>query len=195
VSGYEHWIPKHKECPRPKVFLIGVALGVVSGAVVAGGLPTWARFPVFLVLLGVGVWYLYGRVRSTWPWYGYAGGHTLAWVGLTELVRGPFLVNLSGSLISRIALEITCAVVFALAESVACIFLGVLFLLVCPPYVKQDGTLCPNCFYSLAGNTTGRCPECGFEYALDGLGYGSPFQEVVRSGQGDSTGAKGSHRE
>jgi hypothetical protein len=25
----------------------------------------------------------------------------------------------------------------------------------------QDGTLCPQCAYSIIGNTSGICPECG----------------------------------
>ncbi|MCK6457673.1 MAG: hypothetical protein L6Q92_14230 [Phycisphaerae bacterium] len=39
--------------------------------------------------------------------------------------------------------------------------------------VFQDGTLCPGCMYSLVGNTSGRCPECGRAYTLDELRVGS----------------------
>ena len=34
----------------------------------------------------------------------------------------------------------------------------------------QDGTLCPHCGYSLIGNTTMRCPECGHPFTPQELG-------------------------
>lgn len=37
----------------------------------------------------------------------------------------------------------------------------------------QDGTLCPGCAYSLVGNTSGRCPECGRTYTSDELSGGA----------------------
>jgi hypothetical protein len=36
--------------------------------------------------------------------------------------------------------------------------------------VIQDGTLCPKCGYSLAGNISRICPECGREYTYQELG-------------------------
>ncbi|MCK6457674.1 MAG: hypothetical protein L6Q92_14235 [Phycisphaerae bacterium] len=36
--------------------------------------------------------------------------------------------------------------------------------------VMQDGTLCPGCAYSLVGNTSGRCPECGRAFSFQELG-------------------------
>jgi hypothetical protein len=36
--------------------------------------------------------------------------------------------------------------------------------------VMQDGTLCPKCGYSLVGNVSRICPECGREYTYQELG-------------------------
>jgi hypothetical protein len=36
--------------------------------------------------------------------------------------------------------------------------------------VRQDGTLCPKCAYSLIGNESTVCPECGTPYTFGDLG-------------------------
>ena len=38
------------------------------------------------------------------------------------------------------------------------------------PIVQQDGTLCPNCAYSLLGCVEQVCPECGREFTFQELG-------------------------
>ena len=52
--------------------------------------------------------------------------------------------------------------------------------------VPQDGTLCPNCAYSLAGCTGQMCPECGREFTYQELGA---VEDRLRSL--DSTGTSG----
>ncbi len=39
-----------------------------------------------------------------------------------------------------------------------------------PPRPMQDGTLCPGCAYSLIGNETMVCPECGKAFTFEELG-------------------------
>jgi hypothetical protein len=38
--------------------------------------------------------------------------------------------------------------------------------------IVHDEPICPRCEYSLRGNTTGICPECGHAYTLKELGIG-----------------------
>lgn len=44
-----------------------------------------------------------------------------------------------------------------------------LIRLTLPKFIKQDGTLCPNCAYCLLGVQSMRCPECGSAFTYDDL--------------------------
>ena len=48
--------------------------------------------------------------------------------------------------------------------------------------IEQDGTLCPNCAYSLVGCSDRVCPECGREFTLQELGTTEQALLKVRDG-------------
>ncbi|MCG3137091.1 MAG: hypothetical protein HJJLKODD_00933 [Phycisphaerae bacterium] len=51
-----------------------------------------------------------------------------------------------------------------------------------PPRIIQDGTRCPGCGYSLVGNQSMVCPECGRAYTFTELGVtAEKFIETGRS--------------
>ena len=52
------------------------------------------------------------------------------------------------------------------------------------PIIEQDGTICPNCGYSLLGCTHQVCSECGREFTLQELGTTVECFESVKRVQG-----------
>src|SRR5262249_28650591 len=53
--------------------------------------------------------------------------------------------------------------------------------LLCGLTIMQDGTLCPRCAYSLIGNESMTCPECGRDFTFAELGTTeSEFRQPLR---------------
>lgn len=55
--------------------------------------------------------------------------------------------------------------------------------------VLQDGTLCPACAYSLIGNESMTCPECGGTFAFADLGVSSEEFEQISAARKSETSA------
>ena len=59
-------------------------------------------------------------------------------------------------------------------EFIATVVVGLLVTLLCRwrfgPLVRQDGTMCPRCGYSLIGSVDQTCSECGREFTFQELG-------------------------
>ena len=160
------WCYKYPRCSIAWAFTLGALLGLVSGAVAIAAMARWLKAVLFLGCLTTGVGLLYGRVRGTRPWYWYAAGH--AWTSYAIMVTawGTLQVQPGMSAAATVSLTATWGTLMWLAESVACIFLAVFLWLVRKPVIRHDGPVCLKCRYSLVGNVSGRCPECGqaFEY-------------------------------
>ena len=182
-------IPTHSRWPWYRVAAVGLAVGIITGGVLMTRLHVGLQVVLFPALLAIGVGLTYGRVRSSWPWYPYAGAHAFGWfVWLVGMGSGPSALTF-GPWGTRLAAGLTVWLLPALVESLFCILLGcVVFPLVRSPFIIADGTRCPNCWYSLFGNASGVCPECGFGFVEWWRSMGAQVEYQDVNGEEHPTG-------
>ncbi len=151
---------------KRKAFAIGAAIAAVWAAMMFGfgrweeasgySMPDLAMAFISVMIL---VWPIvalvifYRRLPNAWVGLSYALGFGGSWFLAFQLLLGIEVWNWSG-LQPEFAYPVP---VFVGGNMVAwglCrLFRGEI--------IVQDGTLCSKCGYSLIGNVSGRCPECG----------------------------------
>ncbi len=150
-----------------------VAVGVLLGLV--GAIPFFVNrlFSQFLVCtFAPPIIYTIlnrGRIRSIAPLVAFALMHGITltcaavWGGKTGIVLADKPVT------TYVVVGILLGSTAGFAEFIVLLFVCGLAESICPTVHEVDDEACPVCGYSLVGNTSGRCPECGVErVAIDG---------------------------
>lgn len=169
-----------------------LALGVVTGVLACGLACVSVLFlgalgTYWLAIAGVIAIVLGLPGALTWVWYQYLPkltgalafglGISLGFLGIPSAIfvsawdTGTILLS-----IPYLGIGLTTGPLSVLAFWLLC-------RLIRGGVVVQDGLTCPECLYSLRGNTTGICPECGHAYTLEELGIG-------KAGQRESAGPR-----
>jgi hypothetical protein len=164
---YIHLFPA---APRWRAFALGAVLGLLNGVLLVSGLGFSLIAGLILTALLSGLWWLTPRTRDTWSIHLFAMGHAIlaSVIGAIRWYRPPLSRSFELPAACSAILMVTFLVYCALF--VLCLGLVLLFSLLRRRRIVQDGTLCPTCLYSLRGNRTGRCPECGHAFTPADLG-------------------------
>lgn len=180
-------IPKLRRWPWYQVAAVGLAAGILTGALLVTRLHAGIKVLSYFALLVGGVGLTYGRVRTSSPWYGYAAAHALGGFGsVIGFLAGPELLHTPLS-VAFILLLLWLLALFT--ESLVCNVLGgAVFPWIRSPFIVMDQAECPNCRYSLIGNASGVCPECGFAFVEWWRSMGAQVEYQDVNGEQHPTG-------
>jgi hypothetical protein len=105
------------------------------------------------------------RAAHWWvaAWYG-------AYIGLLTFVYIPIVSDVQVSIQDRDLPNLVLAPLWVACYALGYVLVWRIIQGAYGPIVVQDGTLCPNCSYSLLGTPNRRCPECGREFTYEELG-------------------------
>ena len=157
------------------IVMIGFALPVLSGWI------STPRFFVPVVVSGICspwlmLWFLQPQVRTkrrAWIVGAACGLGAVSPVSLLS-IGNPDVRHWVGVAIATVA----CVLFYSLS----CMLLLILYNKLRSPPPLQDGTLCPACGYSLIGNTSMICPECGRAFTYQELKVEDTRDHVPPSG-------------
>lgn len=95
-------------------------------------------------------------------------GYATGLISIPIVCGIPFLLGREG--LEECALAVMYSTISVYVYGVLAWAAGAIFFRKFSGVILQDGTLCPGCAYSLIGNTSMICPECGRAFTLDELG-------------------------
>ena len=167
---------------KRKAFLFAVGVAAVSIVLLWGldkwneawnfyEMPDWLFAPLFLtsVLIYpiVALIFSYRRLPGALHGFAYALGFGLGWYVTMEVLQtaefGPWKGFRAGerTVLNLLTRQVRSLIVTLVACVGLCMAVWGLCRLIRGKVLVQDGTLCPKCAYSLIGNVSGVCPECG----------------------------------
>lgn len=166
---------------KRKAFLLAAGVAAVSIVLWRGfdawndawddEMPDWLFVPLFFSILliypAVALVLSYPRLPHAMRGLAYAFGYGLGWYVTMEVLQaaeyGPWkgfrpddrtVLNLLLRQVQHLISIVVVCVGFTMAIWGLC-------RLIRGKVLVQDGTLCPQCAYSIIGNVSGVCPECG----------------------------------
>lgn len=166
-SLYIHLYPA---APRWKAFAVGAVMGLLNGVLLASNLRVSLLSLLMTGVLVAGLWWLTPRTRDTWSIHLFAMGHAFVGGVVCAIRWWRPLASPRYNPVGEFTLGLISTFLAYCVLFLVCLALVLLFSLLRRRRIVQDGTLCPNCFYCLRGNRTGRCPECGRAFTPADLG-------------------------
>ena len=95
-------------------------------------------------------------------------GYAMGLISIPIVCGIPFLLGREG--LEECALAVMYSTISVYVYGVLAWAAGAIFFRRFSRVILQDGTLCPGCAYSLIGNTSMICPECGRTFTWNELG-------------------------